>query len=182
MTSESLQDNWSSAASSSHYSPNLMRIETHSVTQCARALINFLHSTHGPRPSAEDCHFVFKVLTEWSIPAAHALVPDGSFDCKVMSARLALSTLCLSGNEIREAISSVIENWYRNPGQWKAAFESAVQIAVGTIVSMFSKLHCASTGKRKQLGECSCHPTSFIGSATLRDLLSGRSSVCSCVE
>ncbi|SRR6266852_3014931 len=143
-----LQDDWFSAAGSSHYSPNLTRIETLCVTRCTRALLDFLHPTDSPRPSAEDCYLVFKILTEWSIPAAHTLVPDGSFDCKVMSARLALSILCLSGKGVGEAISSVIENWYRDSGQWKAAYEAAIQIVVGTIIFMLLKLHCVSTGKR----------------------------------
>jgi hypothetical protein len=110
-----------------------MHIETLCVTRCTRALINFLHPTDGPRPSAEDCHLVFKIFTEWSTPAAHTLVSDGSFDCKVMSARLALNILCLPGKGIGEAISSVIENWYRNSVQWKAAFEAAIQIVVRAI-------------------------------------------------
>lgn len=125
-----------------------MHIKTLCVTRCTRALLNFLHPTDGPHPSAEECYLVFKILTEWSIPAAHALVPDGSFDCKVMSARLALSTLCLPGKGTGEAISSIIENWYRDSGQWKAAFEAAIQIVVRTIIFMLLKLHCVSIGKR----------------------------------
>lgn len=125
-----------------------MHIETLCVTRCTRALLDFLHPTDSPRPSAEDCYLVFKILTEWSIPAAHALVPDGSFDCKVMSARLALNTLYLSGKGVQEAISSVIGNRYRDSGQWKAAFETAIQIVVGTIIFMLLKLHCVITGKR----------------------------------
>jgi hypothetical protein len=142
------QDDWFSAAGSSHHLPNLVRIETLCVTRCTRALLNFLYSTDGPRPSAEDCYSVFKILTEWSIPAAHALVPDGSFDCKVMSARLAINILCLSGKGIGETISSVIEKWYRDSGQWKAAFEAAIQVVVGTIIFMHLKLQCVPTGKR----------------------------------
>jgi hypothetical protein len=99
-----------------------------------------------------------------------------------MSARLALSVLCLSGKGVGEAISSVIENWYRDFSQWKAAFEAAIQIAVSTINLMFLKLHCISTGKRLQLGKSSCHPTSFNGPASPRALLSGRSSVSPGVE
>lgn len=125
-----------------------MRIETLCVTRCTRALLDFLHPTNSPRPSAEDCYLVFKILTEWSIPAANALVQDGSFDCKVMSARLALNILCLSGNGVGEAISSVIETWNRDSGHWKAAFESAIQIVVRTIIFMPLKLHCVSTDKR----------------------------------
>jgi hypothetical protein len=125
---------------------------------------------------------VFKILAEWSIPAAHALVSDGSFDCKVMSARLTLSILSLSGKETGEVIGSVIERWYRDAGQWKAAFEAAIQIVVGNIIPMLLKYHCISTGERKQLGAGGCHPTSFNGSATPRNLLSGRSAVSSGVE
>lgn len=125
-----VKDDWFSAAGSSHHLPNLVRIETLCLTRCTRALLNFLHPTDGPRPSAEDCYLVFKILTEWSIPAARSLVPEGSFDCKVMSARLAISILCLSGKGIGEAINSVIENWYRDSGQWKAALEAAIQIVI----------------------------------------------------
>ena len=142
------QDDWFSGAGSSHYSPSLMRIETRCLAWCTHALLSFLHQTDGPHPSTEDCYLVFKILTEWSIPAAHTLVPDGSLDCKVMSARLALSILCVSGKGIREAISSVIDNWYRDSGQWKAAFEAAIQIVVGTIIFVLLKLHCVSTGER----------------------------------
>jgi len=128
------QDDWLSAAGSSHYLPNLRRIETLCVTRCTRALLNFLHPTDGPRPSAEDSYLVFKILTEWSIPTAHTLVSDGSFDCKVVSARLALSILCISEKWTGEAIGTVIEHWYRDSGQWKAAFEAAIQIVVRTII------------------------------------------------
>jgi hypothetical protein len=142
------QDDWFSAAGSSHFSASLKRIETLCVTRCTRALLDFLHPTDGPHPSVEDCYLVFKILTEWSIPAAHALVPEGSFDCKVMTARLALSILCLSGKGVGETIRSVVENWHRDSGQWKAAFEAAVQIVVSTIVFILLKLHCVFTGKR----------------------------------
>lgn len=125
-----------------------MHIEPLCVTRCTHALLNFLHPTDGLRPSAEDCHLVFMILTEWSIPAAHTLVPDKSFDCKVMSARVALSILYLSGEGIGEAMGSVIGNWYRDSGQWKAAFEAAIQIVVSTIIFMLLKLHCVSVGKR----------------------------------
>jgi len=99
-----------------------------------------------------------------------------------MSARLAVNVLCVSGKEIGEAIVSMVENWYRDPGQWKAAFEAAIQIIVGIVVVILLKLHFVSTGKRKQMGEGSCHPTSFNGSAALRALLNGRSTVPSGVE
>ena len=152
------------------------------VAHCTRALLNFLHSTDGTHPPAEDCYLVFKILTEWSIPAAQALTPDGSFDCKVMSARLALSTLALSRKETGEAIGSVIENWYRDPSQWKTAFEAALQLMVSNVGFMLLKLHCVSTGKRKQLGDGSFHPTGVNGSATPRTQLSGRNAVSSGVE
>lgn len=175
------QDDWFNAAGSSHYSASLKRIETLCVTRCTRALLELLHPTDGPHPSVEDCYVVFKILTEWSIPAARALVHDGSFDCKVMSARLALSILC-SGKGGGEAISSVIENWYRDSSQWKAAFEAAIQIVVSTVIFMLLKLHCVSTGKREQLGKGSCYPTSCNGPATPRAQLSGRSPVSPGVE
>jgi hypothetical protein len=136
----SSKEDWFSVTGSSHYSPNLMHIETLCVTQCTRALLNFLHSTDGTYPSAEDCYSVFKIFTEWSIPAAHALVSDGSLDCKVVSARLALGILSLSRKEMGEAICSVVEKWYRDPSQWKAAFEAAVQIVVGNVIFMLLKL------------------------------------------
>jgi hypothetical protein len=159
-----------------------MQIETLCVTQCTRALINFLQSTDGTHTSAEDCYLVFKILTEWSIPAAHALVSAGSSDCKVMSARLALSILSFSRQETGEAIGTVIEKWYRDSGQWKAAFEAAIQIVVSTVISMLLKLHCVSTGKRKQVGDGSHRPTSVDGFTTRRFLLSGCCAVSSGVE
>lgn len=129
-----------------------MRIETLSVTQFSHALLTFLLSTDGKRLSTEDCRLVFKIFTEWSIPAAHALVHDGSFDCKIMSARVALSILSLSRKEAGEDISSFIEKWYSDR-QWKEAFEAAIQIVVSVVIFSSLKLHCSIfTGKRKQLG------------------------------
>lgn len=58
-----------------------------------------------------------------------------------MSARLALGILSLSRKETGETICSVIEKWYRDPGQWKAAFEAAVQIVVGNVISMLVEPH-----------------------------------------
>ena len=161
-----------------------MQIETLCVTQCTHALINFLQSTDGRHTSFEDCYLVFKILTEWSIPAAQALVSAGSSDCKVMSARLALSILSFSRKETGEAIGTVIERWYRDSGQWKAAFEAAMQIVVSTctFISMLLKLHCVSTVKRKQMGDGSHRPASVDGFTTRRVLLSSRSAVSSGVE
>ena len=159
-----------------------MHIETLSVTQCTHALFNCLRSTDGTQLSAENCYLVFKILTEWSIPAAHALVSDGSSGCKVMSAMLALGILYFSRKETGEPIGSVIEKWYRDSGQWKAAFEAAIRIVVGNVIFMLLKLHCVSAGKRKQVGDGNYRPTSINGSATPRTLLGGRSAVSSCVK
>jgi hypothetical protein len=159
-----------------------MLIETLSVTQFTRALSTFLLPTDGPNPSFEDFHLVFKVLTDWSIPVAHALADDGSFDCKVTSARLALSVLFLSGKETREAIGSLINKWYHDHSQWKAAFEAAIPIVVGAIILTSLKLHCMLTGERKQMGGSSCHPSGFNGSTTPRPPLISSSEVPSGTE
>ena len=160
-----------------------MRIETLSVSQLSHALSTFLLSAEGPRPSAEDCHVVFKILTEWSIPVADAVVNEGSSDCRVMSFKLALSILSISKNEFGEAIGSLIGKWYGEDGQWKVAFHSATQIVVGNlIISTFLKLHCVSAGQRKHLGDGGCHPTGFNGSPTIRHLLTSCSKVPSGIE
>ncbi|KAI9507284.1 hypothetical protein F5148DRAFT_1285409 [Russula earlei] len=123
-------ESWFSATGSSHYSSSLLRIETRSIIQCSLALISFLLSTDGVRHTAEDCRLVLKILTEWLIPAANALVHDSSSDCRVMSARLALSILSLPKQEIGEVIGSLVQKWYRDQSLWKAAFENAIQIVV----------------------------------------------------
>jgi hypothetical protein len=119
-----------------------MRIEVLSVTQSTHALSTFLLSTDGVRPSTEDCHLVFKILTEWSIPVADALAHEDSFDCKVTSSRLALSILSVSRKEYGEVICSFIEKWYSDDSQWKSAFGAALQIAVGTVIFTHLKLQC----------------------------------------
>ncbi|KAH9960690.1 hypothetical protein BC827DRAFT_1268087 [Russula dissimulans] len=124
------KESWFSATSPSHFSPSLLRIEAQSISQCSHALSKFLLSSDGVRPTAEDSHLVLRILTEWSIPAAHTLVHDGSFDCKVMCARLALSLLSLSIKEIGSIVASFIENWYRDHSQWISAFETAIPIVV----------------------------------------------------
>ena len=133
------------------------------------------------RPTAEDSHLVLRILTEWSIPAAHTLVHDGSFDCKVTCASLALSLLSLSRKEISNTVASFIEKWYRDHSQWISAFETAIKIMVGTVIFTHLKLHYLSTGEREQLGGGSRHPTGFNGATTRRTSLTGRSEVPSCV-
>jgi hypothetical protein len=86
------------------------------------------------RPSTEDCRLVFKILTEWSIPAADALGHGDSFDCKVTSSRLALSILSISRKDYGEVIGSIVEKWYGDDSQWKSAFGAALQITVGTVI------------------------------------------------
>jgi hypothetical protein len=103
----------------------------------------------GAPPSTDDCHLVFKILTEWSIPVADAVVNEGLSDCRVMSSKLALSILSISRNEFGEAIGSLIGKWHRDDGQWKVAFHSATHIVVGTLISTLLRLHCISTGQRK---------------------------------
>jgi hypothetical protein len=110
----------------------LRRIETLSVTQCAHALLSFLLPSDGTGRSVEDCHLVFEILTEWLIPVAHALIPNDTLECKVMSARLALHILSHTGKETREASVSLIGGWLRGHNQWKVAFEVAVQVVVCT--------------------------------------------------
>ena len=121
----------------------MRRIETLSVSQSTHALSTFLLSTDGVRPSTEDCHLVFKILTEWSIPAADALTHKDSFDCKVTSSELALSILSISRKEYGEVIGSLVEKWYGNDSQWNLAFGTALQIAVGTVIFTRLKPHCA---------------------------------------
>lgn len=150
-----------------------MRIETLSVSQLSHTLSTFLLSAESPRPSAEDCHVVFKILTEWSIPVADAVVNEGSSDCRVMSSKLALSILSTAKNELGEAISSLIGKWHGDDSHWKAAFHSATQIVVGTVISTLSKLHSVPTGQRKQLGDGSCYLLGFDGSSTFRHLFTG---------
>lgn len=159
-----------------------MRIETLSVSQLSHALSTFLLSAEGAPPSTEDCHVVFKILTEWSIPVADTVVNEGSSDYKVMSSRLALSILSISRNEFGEAIGSLIGKWHGDDGQWKVAFHSATQIVVGTIISTLLKLHCVPAGQRKQLGGGSRHPTGLNGSSTIRYLLTSCSKVPSSIE
>ncbi|KAH9003355.1 hypothetical protein EDB86DRAFT_3073128 [Lactarius hatsudake] len=71
---------------------------------------------------------VFRILTESLVPTAHTLVHDEGFDCKVVSARLALNILRLSGKET--GIASLIGEWYHGHDQWRAAFEAAIQTMV----------------------------------------------------
>ncbi|KAI9457584.1 hypothetical protein BJY52DRAFT_1187192 [Lactarius psammicola] len=113
---------------SSHHSPDLMRVKSLCVVHCSRALLNFLSSSDAAQRSTEDHDLVFQILTESLIPTAHTLVHDEAFDCKVVSARLALNALHLSGKET--GITSLIEGWYRGHAQWRAAFEAALQTLV----------------------------------------------------
>jgi hypothetical protein len=99
-----------------------------------------------------------------------------------MCARLALSIFSLSSKETGEVIGSVIEKWYRDASQWKAAFEAAIQIIVCTIIPMPLKHRCISTGERERLGAGRRNPTGLNGSVTPRNLLSGRGAVSSGVE
>ena len=101
-----------------------------------------------------------------------------------MSAGLALGILSFSRKETGEPICSVIEKWYRDSSQWKAAFEAAIQIVVGNVIVIFMllKLQCVSTGERKQMGDGNHRPTSINGYATPRILLGGRSAVSSGFE
>jgi len=159
-----------------------MRIETLSVSQLSHALSTFLLPAEGARPSAEDRHIVFKILTEWSIPVADAVVNEGSSDCRVMSSKLALIILSTARKEFGEAIGSLIGKWHGDDSQWKAAFHSATQIVVGTVISTLSKLHSVPTGQRKQLGDGSCHPPGFDGSSTFRHLFTSCSKFPSGIE
>jgi hypothetical protein len=110
----------------------LRRIETLSVTQCSHALISFLLPSDDTGRSVEDFNLVFEILTEWLIPVANALVHNDSFECKVLSARLAVYILSHSGKETREAVVSLIGGWFRDHNQWKVAFEAAIQVMVCT--------------------------------------------------
>jgi len=98
-----------------------------------------------------------------------------------MCASLALSLLSLSRKEISDIVASFIENWYRDHSQWISAFETAIQIVVGTVIFTLLKLHYLSTGEREQLGGGSRHPTGFNESTTRRTSFTGRNEVPSCV-
>jgi hypothetical protein len=126
----SSQESWLGTTGSSHYSTSLRRIETLGITQCSHALISFLLPSDDTSRSVEDFHLVFEILTEWLIPVANTLVHNDSFECKVMSARLALHVLSHSGKETREAVVSLIGGWFRDQDQWKVAFEAAIQVMV----------------------------------------------------
>jgi hypothetical protein len=117
----------------------LRHIETLSVTRCSNALLRFLLPSDGAGQSVEDYHLIFEVLTEWLIPVAHALVHND--ECKIMSARLALHILSLSGKATREAVVSLIGGWYRDHNQWRVAFEAAIQAVVCTCYLGRSKLY-----------------------------------------
>lgn len=120
----------------------MTRIETLSVSQSTHALSTYLLSTDGVRPSTEDCHLAFEILTGWSIPAADALAHGDSFDCKLTSSRLALSILSVSRKEHGEVICSLVAKWYRDDSQWKSAFGVALQVAVGNVIFTHLKLQC----------------------------------------
>jgi hypothetical protein len=67
----------------------------------------------------------------------------------VISSRLALSLLSVSKKEYGNAICSFVEKWYGDDGQWKSAFGSALQIAVGTIIFTHLKLHYVYRSRRR---------------------------------
>ncbi|KAH8987795.1 hypothetical protein EDB92DRAFT_2013926 [Lactarius akahatsu] len=128
---------------SSHHSPDLMRIKSLCVAHCSHALLSFLPSSDGAQRSLEDHHLVFRTLTESLVPMAHNLVHDEVFDCKVVSARLALNILRLSGKET--GIASLIGEWYHGHDQWRTAFEAAIQTMVKeddwqTVVTLLTAL------------------------------------------
>lgn len=127
---------------SSHHSPNLMRTKSLCIAHCSHALLSYLPSSDGERRSTEDYDLVFRILTESLIPAAHTLVHDEAFDCKVVSIRLALHVMCLSSKKIGDVIASLIEGWYRGHDRWRGAFESAVRIMVGYFICVFVQPHC----------------------------------------
>lgn len=127
------------------HSPDLMRVKSLCVAHCSQALLSLLPSSDGAQRSTEDYDLVFRILTESLIPAAHTLVQDEAFDCKVVSARLALNVLHLSGKETGDAIVSFIERWYHGHDQWRAAFEASVQTMVKddnwqTVVTLLAAL------------------------------------------
>ena len=127
-----------------------MRIKSLCVAHCSHALLSFLPSSEGAQRSTEDHDSVFRILTESLIPTAHALIRDEAFDCKVVSARLALNVLHLPGKkEAGDAIASLIEGWYRGHDQWRAAFEAAIQTMVGLVICVLAKLHCVPAGERR---------------------------------
>ncbi|KAH9171401.1 hypothetical protein EDB89DRAFT_2179290 [Lactarius sanguifluus] len=104
---------------SSHHSPDLMRIKSLCVAHCSHALLSFLPSSDGAQRSTEDYYLVFRILTESLIPTAHTLVHDEVFDCKVVSVRLALNILHLSGKETERLLKAAIQTMVKED-DWQA--------------------------------------------------------------
>ena len=111
-----------------------MHIESLCIAHCSHALLTFLPSSDGAQRSTEDYDVVFRILTGTLIPTAHTLVHDEAFECKVVSARLALNMLHMPGKETGNAITSLVEGWYHGHDQWRAAFEAAIQTMVSTVL------------------------------------------------
>jgi hypothetical protein len=159
-----------------------MRTKSLCIAHCSHALLSFLPSSDGEQRSTEDCDLVFRILTESLIPTAHTLVHDEAFDCKVVSARLALRVLRLSSKKTGDAIASLIEGWYHGHDQWRGAFEAAIQTMVGIVICVFAKLHCVPAGERRQLASSRHTPEGFNGAVTQRITLSSCNQVSSCIE
>ncbi len=117
-----------------HHSPDLQRIKALCVARCSHALLSFLSSCDRAQRSTEDHDLVFRILTESLIPTVHTLDEDEAFDCKVVSARLVLNVLRLSGKEVSDGTASLIERLYHGRNQWREAFEAAIQTIVCIVV------------------------------------------------
>jgi hypothetical protein len=160
-----------------------MRTKSLCIAHCSHALLSFLPSSDGERWSTEDCDLVFRILTESLIPAAHTLVHDEAFDCKVVSIRLALHVLRLSSKKTGDAIASLIEGWYHGHDHWRGAFEAALRTMVGIfLICVFAQLHCIPAGERRQLASRHHTPEGFNGAVTQRITLSSYNQVSSCIE
>lgn len=143
-----------------------MRTKSLCIAHCSHALLSFLPSSDGAQRSNEDYDIVFRILTESLIPTAHTLIHDEAIDCKVVAVRLALSVLRLYSKKTGDAIASLIEGWYHGHDQWRGAFEAAIQILVGIVICIFAKLHCFSTGERRQLANSGHTTECFNGAVT----------------
>lgn len=149
-----------------------MRTKSICIAHCSHALLSFLLSSDGEQWSTEDYDLVFRILTESLIPAAHTLVHDEAFDCKVVSINLALHVLRLSSKNTGNAIASLIEGWYHGHDQWRGAFEAALRTMVGIFICVFVQLHCIPAGERRQMASRDYTPEGFNGAVTQRITLS----------
>ena len=172
-----LQEGGFGDITSSHHSSDLMRIKSLCIAHCSHALLSFLLSSDGAQRSTQDHDVIFRILTGSLIPTAHTLVHDEAFECKIVSARLALHVLYMSGKETGDAIASLVEEWYHGHDQWRTAFEAAIQTMVGIVISVLVKLHCVPAGERRRLASSGRTSQGCHGAVIQRFTLPSRNQV-----